>query len=191
MELHGHKSVGVMDGGYDAWTAAKLPTETMPTTRPAVQFPVPASLAHVASKTRVLDATHDPGVMIIDGRSNEEFRGAKSDAARAGHIPSAVNFFADDNLVKPSGDVNYCRFKKPDDLLETYFGIAPDRKLIVYCNSGRRASVNYLALRMLGRDVSLYQGSWPEWANDLSLPVEASVVPTTAPATRPALSDAK
>jgi thiosulfate/3-mercaptopyruvate sulfurtransferase len=32
--------------------------------------------------------------------------------------------------------------------------------------------VAYLALRLLGRDVSNYDGSWQEWGSDPALPVE-------------------
>jgi thiosulfate/3-mercaptopyruvate sulfurtransferase len=50
-------------------------------------------------------------------------------------------------------------------------GIVRGDKLIAYCRSGRRASLGYLALRELGYDVRLFDGSYAEWTR-AGLPVE-------------------
>lgn len=176
LEAMGHQSAAVLDGGYRTWVVAGAdrPTSTQATRRPAATFPVVRHpVKRLATKATVLQAIGDPDSLIIDSRSPDEFRGDKSEAARAGHIPSALNLEAVDAL---SGDSALCRFKSPDDLLEQYFAVAPEKRIIVYCNSGRRASVNYLALRILGRDVSVYDGGWLEWASDQALPIQTDDV---------------
>ena len=43
-------------------------------------------------------------------------------------------------------------------------GVARADKIIAYCRSGPRASLGYLALRELGYEVRLFDGSWAEWS---------------------------
>jgi len=50
-------------------------------------------------------------------------------------------------------------------------GIARDDKVIAYCRSGPRASLGYLALKELGYEVKLFDGSYAEWTR-AGLPVE-------------------
>jgi thiosulfate/3-mercaptopyruvate sulfurtransferase len=117
-------------------------------------------------------------VTILDVRSQEEYLGEKSEAARAGHIPSAVQIDFQESLRRVGG---ICYVKGIDDLRSAYAGVCSDCAVITYCNTGTRASASYLALRLLGREVAVYDGAWTEWAGDASLPIE---VAPPAPAAR-------
>jgi thiosulfate/3-mercaptopyruvate sulfurtransferase len=117
--------------------------------------------------SRAIQNSH---VTIVDARSADEYAGRKSDASRAGHIPAAISIASTSHLMK-EGSV--CRIDDLERLRSLYAGVPADRKIITYCNTGQRASVGYLALRALGRDVAVYDGSWMEWGNDPSLPIEA------------------
>ena len=174
LEAHGHNRVAVLDGGYRGWLAAAQPISTAAQKRKAVNFPPSRNSERLADKKRILEAIQQKDMLIVDSRSADEFKGLKSEAPRSGHIPTATNFAASENLAVSADGDSLCRFKSPDDLLEHYFAMPPERKIILYCNSGRRASVNYLALRMLGRDVAVYDGSWQEWASDHNLPIETA-----------------
>ena len=105
---------------------------------------------------------------MLDLRSQMEFDGLPDVDDRPGHIPGAVNLVWQE-LV--DGNASY--LESPEVLngkLEAR-QIDPDGPVIAYCRSGVRASVGYLALKQLGYDVRLYDGSYLEWMNG-DMPVE-------------------
>ena len=53
-------------------------------------------------------------------------------------------------------------------------GAAPDKRVLVYCGGGIAATLDAFVLTaMLGhRNVSVYDNSMQEWANDPALPME-------------------
>ena len=115
-----------------------------------------------------LDDVADSGEMrLLDSRSAEEFCGEAVMDHRPGHIPGAVHL--------PHSEVagRDGRLLVDDSLLYERLsaaGIAPDDRAIVYCRSGVRASLTYLAMKQAGYDVRLYDGSYAEWM-DSSHPV--------------------
>ncbi len=107
---------------------------------------------------------------LMDMRSEEEFRGEYARATRAGHIPGAVNQRRS-NLTHSDGTM------LPPDQLRAKFGaigITSDTpEVIVYCNGGVSASYGLLALQVAGfNNGAVYDGSWKEWGNDESKPLE-------------------
>ena len=63
---------------------------------------------------------------------------------------------------------------KPLPDLQNYFNpvASKDKELVVYCFIGQTASVVYMAGRMLGYNMKLYDGSMQEWSRIDSLPME-------------------
>lgn len=105
---------------------------------------------------------------IIDGRKTSHYEGKESLAKRFGHIPTALNYACTQNFqVQSSGN----RMKDMDELEKVYKDIPKDKEIILYCDGGAEAALNYIVLHELGYKASLYDGSWFEWGNDSSVPI--------------------
>lgn len=158
-----HQSVAVLDGGMFAWESNGLPVEvgTSPPMLSPVIYYGSVNHALVATTVDVEAAISNPGYVIIDARTAEEFA--------SGHIPGAVNIPAAANFDENGALLPI------EELYTLYFdaGITPDLTVIVYCASGIRASSTALTLSSLGFwSVQVYAGSWPEWTSDPTRSVE-------------------
>jgi thiosulfate/3-mercaptopyruvate sulfurtransferase len=169
LEYFGHPSVRVLDGGFDAWTR-----ETRSVTREA-DPPPPSDWTGtreantIATWRDVRDAISSNDTVILDTRSEGEYRGTTVRAKRGGAVPGAINIEWTRNLT-PQGE-----FKPAGELKRIYVdaGVTPDRDVITYCQGGYRAAHSYLALRLLGYPrVRNYVGSWKEWGDREDLPVQ-------------------
>lgn len=163
---HGHDDVRVLDGGFDAWTAAG---------GAVVQAsPPPAAGDFVASAGRsaVLDADGAAALaedgVLLDARTAERYAGTCEPVdAVAGHVPGAVSAPTADNAGADG------RFRPEDVLRERFSGLgARNRTRVgVYCGSGVTAAHEVLALALVGIDAALYAGSWSDWISDPARPV--------------------
>jgi thiosulfate/3-mercaptopyruvate sulfurtransferase len=121
----------------------------------------------------VLGFMKDKRTVIIDVRPSEFYQGKKSDEARAGHIPGALNRPFSEDLVKVEGAT---LFKPADELAAAYAALIPSKetRVIVHCRTGHQASQTFFVLkRLLGyRQVLWYDAGWTEWAARPELPIE-------------------
>lgn len=160
-----HNSVAMLDGGINAWKARRYETETK--TNPFVHsnFRGKPDRRILADVVRVSTAAKSKKAIIVDARSQQEYDGSTVRAAKAGHIPGAINIDWNDNLQQDS-------FKDPEALQRIYAQIPKDAEVITYCQGGYRAANSFVVLKMLGyKNVRMYLGSWGEWGNKPELPV--------------------
>jgi thiosulfate/3-mercaptopyruvate sulfurtransferase len=167
----GHRNVAVLDGGWQAWTAAGLPVTPDRELIQPVTFAVATPGADAVTARQIAEHLHDGSIRILDARSADRFRGENEALDPvAGHIPGALNRFFKLNLQSDG------RFKGVDALRTDFadlLGEASPSRVVHQCGSGVTACHNLLAMEHAGLGGSrLYPGSWSEWISDRSRPIE-------------------
>lgn len=178
LKMYGHADVRLLNGGRRKWLELDLPLSTDVPCPDRTQYQASAAdLTQRAFLIDVLKGSSNRSLNLVDVRSPAEFTGEllsppglPETCQRGGHIPGARSI--------PWGKV--CRedgtFKSPADLLALYqgAGIKPDKPVVTYCRIGERSSHSWFVLKyLLGYpDVRNYDGSWTEWGNLVSAPIE-------------------
>lgn len=169
LEHLGARNVQLLDGGYDKWVRDGYPTVTTVPTVTAATFVPAVDNSRLATKADVLANYNNAGYAIVDSRDATDPTGLKTGANLpydAGHIPNAINiltgdFLNADNTVKSPADLRHLLDSK---------GITAGKTVITHCYVGYRSGQEYFIFRLMGYDVSNYDGSWTEWNSDPSLP---------------------
>lgn len=178
LERSGLRDVAILDGGYASYKASGQPvTKEFPRYKQG-QFTIQDNPAIRVTLDQVRTLIGKPGVVFIDPRPGELFRGEKDIWVRNGHIPGAKNipwptFTEADNAqealknphkLKPLADIRKILADR---------NIKPSDDIIVTCSTGREASLQYVVLKhLLGYPkVRVYEGSWTEYSTT-DLPVE-------------------
>ena len=171
LEYYGHEKLAVLNGGIAAWMAEGRSLVTEPAAPTAVVYQAVAHSERGATKEEVRARLERADTVILDVRSKDEYSGAVAQAFRGGHIPGAKSLEWSEALTP--GNLPF--FKPADDLKRQFeaAGVPAGREVITYCQGGIRAAHSYFVLRLLGfENVRNYSGSWGDWGNDPSVPVE-------------------
>jgi thiosulfate/3-mercaptopyruvate sulfurtransferase len=171
LEYLGHDRVHILHGGVQAWVASGGPmVKGAPSYPPTAYRAVPRPEL-IATKTDVVAGLKKDDRVLLDTRSAREFHGQDVRAARAGHIPGARHVEWTENLRPEPIPV----WKPAQDLgaLFAAVGATPEKEIVTYCQTHSRAAHTYFTLRLMGYSrLKAYLGSWEEWGNDPSLPLE-------------------
>ena len=158
----GAKDVHLLHGGLKAWKAAGLAVEAGEVTREPVTFHAVLAPGAVTSITELHDVIASGG-QILDARSAGRFEGSAPEpraGLSSGHMPGATNVpFTE--LVQDGA------LKSPEELRAIFAAKGTDLNapITTSCGSGVTAAVVSLALELAGaKKVSLYDGSWAEYA---------------------------
>lgn len=168
-EVYGHKNVKLLDGGIKGWALFSNQPLNQIIEKPQKTNYVPSiESERYITKFSMRLALDDKNKVILDARTNKEFKGVESIAIRSGHIPNAINIPWDENFI----EINGIKMLKPiEDLKQIYDAELKGKRVFLYCNKGKQSSFSYAILRQLGHDAAHYDGSWYEWGNDEKLPI--------------------
>ena len=165
LKSSGVSQIAILNGGMNAWVAAKKPlTKDITVPEPST---ITASLSDqwLASRTDiegVLAGTTD--ATLLDARPVRQFLGfSKHKAAKkAGSLQNAVNF-SQANWFDHNGALMSAPAQA--SAIAQAIGTKPDAEIMSFCNTGHWAATNWFALSELAgyRNVKMYPGSMVEW----------------------------
>ena len=154
----GKKEVCVLNGGFTTWIERELAvTDVVDEPKESKGITIKIHSKLLCDVEYVRENIGKEESVIVDSRSRERYLGLEEPIdIKAGHIPSAVNYFWKDNFdninVKDLNKLNE-RFEKLKDY----------KNLIVHCGSGITGCVNVLMMNEIGFEPILYLGSWSDW----------------------------
>jgi thiosulfate/3-mercaptopyruvate sulfurtransferase len=171
LSYYGHPQVRILNGGWPRWLGEGMPVSIAPVTVPPATFTPRINRDFYATADDVKKAIGRPEAIILDVRSDEEWRGKESRGnKRAGRIPGSVhiewlqNVTGEHHILKPAAELREM-FEKA--------GVTPDKEVVTVCQAGIRAAQAAMTLRLLGYEkVRTYDGSFAEWGNREDTPIE-------------------
>ena len=168
LDLLGHKRLGYLNGGLHAWAAEQRPLQ-----REAVQPDRTDACLSIlrpevrASAEDILEQL-EQNIAIWDARSPAEYNGQKQLAARAGHIPGAINF----EWTQGMDPERHYRLREDLAGRLDSIGLGKNQNIITHCQTHHRSGFTYMVARILGyQNIRAYDGSWSEWGNRTDTPI--------------------
>jgi thiosulfate/3-mercaptopyruvate sulfurtransferase len=174
LRTFGAKEIYLLDGDLDAWIKAGFPVQSGPVVRNRASFH--AKLDHAAVKNfaeiQQMIAQHaQGGTQILDARSAGRFAGTAPEprpGISSGHMPGATSV--------PYTELTQDGRMKDAEALRQLFAakaVKLDKPVTTSCGSGVTAAVIALGLEIAGASqVSLYDGSWAEYAQQPEAAIE-------------------
>ena len=173
LDCAGHTKFSLLNGGLHSWTNEGHEVSSK------IQWPTPATFTYqhndkpLADRQYILDHLNHDDVVIFDTRSVHEYNGTKAFAQRAGHIPGAINIEWTEAMDKS----RHMRLKPDAELRDMLAakGILPNKEIITHCQTHHRSAHTYIMLKHLGFEkIKGYPGSWSDWGNDATTPIETN-----------------
>lgn len=154
----GAKDVVILNGNFDAWKKARKPITKNVTNFKKTTFTPAVNNAFMATMAQAEAAAGKSNVVLVDTRAADEFKGIKDSK---GHMPGAINIEYK-QLLNADGTI-----KSKADIQKVYSanGVSKDKEVILYCSTGVRTGLHYLALvDILGyTKVKVYDGGYNEY----------------------------
>lgn len=148
MKCLGHEDIWVLDGTVEDWAAAGGPITNESMVRPSTNY--------TPNFTPNLFATYgyvkSDKAQIVDARLIDEFN--------AGSIPGAIS-------IPYSSVLDNRTIKNETGLKNAFINLSKDRPVVVFTDTGIKASVVWFAMKLMGYDALLY--SWQNWLDNQPL----------------------
>lgn len=171
LRYYGHERVAVLDGGLARWRREGRALQREAPSYPPATFTPRVQPGWRASGEAVLATLGDRSIALIDARDEGQYSGSiHRGEGRPGHIPGAVNLPREELIDPATG-----RFRSNEELavIFAHAGIAPEQRVIAYCNGGVAATTVLFGLALTGHpSLTNYDGSWNEWGVRQEWPTE-------------------
>ena len=175
LRTFGVQEVHLLNGGLEAWIEADLPIASGPVERAPASFHARLD-ADAVVHFEQLQGLLSTGAQVLDARSAGRFAGTAPEprpGLPSGHTPGATS-------VPFTELVEEGRLKQAAELAAIFKskGIDLSQPITTTCGSGITAAVVSLALELAGaQKVTLYDGSWAEYAAHPQAKIERSDAP--------------
>jgi thiosulfate/3-mercaptopyruvate sulfurtransferase len=177
LQYFGVSKLSVLNGGYPILKSQIIDGNLAISHEQTKPVPVKFELnsensgqVKLMERQNVLEAIEQKESQILDTRTHNEYTGSDlRNNPRGGHLPTATNLPHKDLL-----DDKGC-LKSPKKLAKIFkeAGFKKGNPIIIYCNTGGRASLTALAAERAGYGpVMNYYHSFKEWSADMSCPLE-------------------
>jgi thiosulfate/3-mercaptopyruvate sulfurtransferase len=157
-----HKEMGQME-------AARIPLSSAPVTLKATTFTPTVNASMNIDMASVKALRGNANAVLLDVREPDEYKGMDKDKKSKGHLPGAVYMYYKEVLTATGA------YKTKDEIIATAakFGATPEKEIVVYCQTGIKAAVTYIALKEIAgfANVKLYAGAYAEWASVAENPI--------------------
>jgi len=169
------EQTSILDGGFAKWLEEDRIISSDLTKPSKSQIAVKINEQVMVDVNWINKNLRNPEVVLIDSRPEEFYDGSEKEdfIKKFGHITGAVSIpFLEITIEDPP-----YKFKDKKDLEKLFLesGVKPGSTVVVYCNTGIWASLDYFTAKYLGYDTRFYDGSFEEWTKDDTLPVTEPV----------------
>jgi thiosulfate/3-mercaptopyruvate sulfurtransferase len=165
----GATDVSLLQKDMSQMEAARIPLTNTPLTLKATTFTPTINPEMNIDMAGVKALASNPNAILLDVREPDEYNGIDKDKKSRGHLPGAV-FMHFKEVQTATG-----AYKTKDEIIATAakFSATPDKEIVVYCQTGIKASVVYFALKEIAGfpNVKLYAGAYAEWASVTDNPI--------------------
>lgn len=180
LKAMGLPDVAVLNGGWRAWERDDAPVDDHSPCPLTIHADMQSSYSEgetsrmTVSLEEMLALVGNHESLLVDARSEKQYRGIERRSKRAGRIPGAVNVpFR--KLLRDDG-----AGLRSDEELRQILGSAKllDRELVAYCNGGVASTLVLFCIFRCGVPLERlrnYCGSFGEWGNLDDTPIETGV----------------